>query len=112
MAYDEQQAQRVRRHLAGQASLREVSMFGGRAFMVDERLVVSVGKGGDLLLRCPPDRVDDLLRRPGASWAQMRERPMGRGWLRVAAAELTDEMVLGQWLAVAVESPTLPAPPE
>lgn len=103
MAYDEHQAQRVRRCLAGHASLREVSMFGGRAFMVDDTLVVSVGERGDLLLRCAPDRVEELLECPGASWAQMRERPMSRGWLRVTGDEVSDDGMLGEWIAVAVE---------
>lgn len=108
MAYDEQQAQRVRDVLVGEASLREVIMFGGRAFLVSDALVVSVGERGDLLLRCRPERVEELLRRAGASWAQMRDRPMGRGWLRVTATELTDDDVLGEWLAIALESAPRP----
>ena len=36
--------ERLRELLTGEAVLREVSMFGGRAFMVNEKMVVSAGK--------------------------------------------------------------------
>jgi hypothetical protein len=45
MAYDSEVAERVRAALAGR-QVREVKMFGGLAFMVDERMVVCVSGGG------------------------------------------------------------------
>lgn len=61
-------------------------MFGGTAFMVDDSLAVSVGKGGDLLVRIDPARYDELLTRPGAHPAVMGERSMGPCWIRVDVA--------------------------
>lgn len=49
-------ADRVRDALAGKPPVREVKMFGGLSFMVDERLAVSVGSKGDLLVRADPGR--------------------------------------------------------
>jgi hypothetical protein len=54
---------RVRAALADRRPVREVRMFGGRCFMVDERLVVGVDKNGDLLVRADPARTDER-RRP------------------------------------------------
>lgn len=44
--------ERLRELLTGEAVLREVSMFGGRAFMVNEKMVVSAGKDGSLSRSC------------------------------------------------------------
>ncbi|WP_259390726.1 TfoX/Sxy family protein [Actinomyces sp. 2119] len=81
--------ERLRALLAGKAVVREVFMFGGWSFMVNERLVVSALKDGGLLVRVDASRHDELLARPGASQAQMGAgRSMGPGWLEVGASAL------------------------
>ncbi|MGH3585829.1 MAG: hypothetical protein ACRDQ0_05860, partial [Pseudonocardia sp.] len=57
--------------LAGEPSTREVSMFGGRSFMVNEKMVVSALKEGALLVRVPADQHDALITQPGAEQAEM-----------------------------------------
>jgi hypothetical protein len=103
---DPQQAElveRVRAALARERSMREVSMFGGRSVMVREKMVVSALKGGDLLVRVPVERHDQLLDRPGSSQAEMGEaRSMGPGWIQVAAASLDDDG-LRFWITVALD---------
>ncbi|MFB9378200.1 TfoX/Sxy family protein [Kineococcus gynurae] len=94
---------RVRAALAGR-ELREVAMFGGRAVMVDGAMLVSVGRGGDLLVRIDPARHDELVARPGAGPAVMgTDRPMGPGWITVSADALDEEADLAFWLGVAAE---------
>jgi len=82
--------------------VREVAMFGGRSFMIHDQLAVAAASDGDLLLRCNPDRVGQLLRRDGARVAEMRGRPMSAGWIRVAIDEVQDDAVLQQWVNEAV----------
>ncbi|WP_235857141.1 TfoX/Sxy family protein [Occultella glacieicola] len=96
--------QRVRELLVGEPSTREVSMFGGRAFMVAESMVVSAHRSGDLLVRVPAERHDELLARPGAEQAEMGTgRTMGPGWVTVSAATLESVADLSAWLDIALD---------
>ncbi len=82
---------------------REVSMFGGIAFMVDGRMAVCARGDGGLLVRVAPDRYDDLLRRPGAQEPFMAERSMGRGWLCVDRTRLESRDELASWVDVGLD---------
>lgn len=96
--------ERVRAALAAKPSLREVKMFGGLSFMVEERMVVSVRGDGDLLVRADPARAGELLQRRGASPAEMGAgRVMGDSWISVAATALDAEEDLDFWIGVALE---------
>lgn len=96
--------ERLRALLADETAVREVSMFGGRSVMVDERMVVSALKNGGLLVRVAADRHEELLGRPGAAQAEMgRGRDMGPGWIEVAAAAIEDPARLSAWLEIAME---------
>lgn len=88
----------VRSRLAGRA-VREVSMFGARAFMVDGHMAVAA-RPDDLLVRVDPARSAELLARPEASQAEMGAgRSMGPAWVAVAA----DGSDLDFWIGVALE---------
>jgi TfoX/Sxy family transcriptional regulator of competence genes len=95
--------ERLRELLADEPVLREVSMFGGRSFLVNEKMIVSALKSGDLLVRVPADQHDQLLTRPGAAQAEMGSgREMGPGWIQVAATTITDDDALSFWVDVAM----------
>lgn len=94
---------RLRLALADQPLLREVSMFGGRSFMVNEKLAVSALKTGGLLVRVDADRHEELLKRQGAVQAEMGPgRDMGPGWIEIEATALTGEG-LELWVLIALE---------
>lgn len=95
---------RIRAALAAHPPIREVKMFGGLAFMVNEKMVVCVRSGGDLLVRSDPERADDLLTLDGARSAEMGVgRPMSKSWISVGnEAPVTDED-LDFWIGVALE---------
>jgi len=94
--------ERLRDLLAEQPVLREVSMFGGRSFMVNEKLAVCALKDGGLLVRVAADRHEELLDRPGAAQAEMGPgRDMGPGWIEVAPSALGDE-ALSAWVDLAL----------
>ena len=79
-------------------------MFGGRSFMVNEKMLVSALKDGGLLVRVAADRNDELLRRPGAAQAEMGPgRTMGPGWIEVEADALGNEQQLASWIGIARE---------
>ena len=94
---------RLRGLLADEPAVREVSMFGGRAFMVNEKMAVHASKDGDLLVRV--DVADDakFSEVPGASPAEISPgRAMGAGWIRASAASVADDEQLRFWLHAAL----------
>lgn len=95
---------RIREVLIDELTLREKPMFGTRSLFVRDKLLVSVGKDGGVLVRVPPDRHDELLGFLGAEPARMgRERLMGPGWIHVCAAGIDSDDGLAFWIGVAME---------
>ena len=95
--------ERVRALVDDEPDVREVSMFGGRAIMVNDKMIVSVGKTGDLLVRVAADRHETLLGEPGAEQAHMGTgREMGAGWITVAPEAIADDGRLTFWVDAAM----------
>ena len=95
--------QRVRELVNEEPDVREVSMFGGRAIMVNDKMVVSAGKTSDLLVRVAAGRHEALLGEPGAAQARMGAgRGMGPGWITVAPEAVADDGRLAFWVEVAM----------
>ncbi len=96
--------ERIRALIADEPVQREVSMFGGRSFMVNEKMIVSALRDGDLLVRVDADRHDEILTRPGAMQAEMGSgRDMGPGWIEVAADAISDDERLSSWIGIAMD---------
>jgi TfoX/Sxy family transcriptional regulator of competence genes len=99
-----QLADRVRTALSSEPSAREVSMFGGLSFMVNDKMVVAAGRGGDLLVRIDPERHRELVALPGAGPAEMGAgRAMGPSWIRVGHDAIASDRQLSFWIDVAME---------
>ena len=97
-------ADRIRALLSAEPSTREVSMFGGLSFMVNDKMIVNVRRGGDLLVRVDPGRSPVLVADHRARFAEMGAgRSMGAGWLDVAAELISTDEQLRFWLGVAIE---------
>lgn len=93
--------ERLRALLANEPSTREVSMFGGRSFMVNDKMVASALKDGDLLVRVPAERHAELTAQPGATQAEMGAgRTMGPGWISLSAQSISTDERLSFWLEV------------
>ena len=103
MAYHGELVERVRDALGAKSSVREVKMFGGLSFMVNEKMVVCVRGDGDLLVRADPGRADELLTTKGARPAEMAGRAMNSGWIAVADEAVATDETVGFWIAAAVE---------
>ena len=81
------------------APLREVSMFGAIAVMLDEAMVVAVQKDRSLLVRVDPAADHVLLERPEASRAEMGTgRSMGAGWIRVQPEAIENDDTVAVWI--------------
>ncbi len=96
--------ERIRALLVDEPVQREVAMFGGRSFMVHEKMIVSALKNGGLLVRVPADRHDELLRAEGAVQAEMGAgRTMGPGWIEVVPEAVSGDAQLSFWVDIAME---------
>lgn len=79
-------------------------MFGGRALMLCEAMLLSVAENGDLLLRVSAQRHDELIQRLGAHQAEMGPGyPMGKGWITVDPSILEQDEDLTFWVVTALE---------
>ena len=96
MAYDEALAERIRAALADRDDVSERMMFGGIAFMIDDRMAVGV-IGDDLMVRVGPDAHDAAVARPHTRPMDFTGRPM-RGMVYVAPAGVADDGELGRWV--------------
>ena len=95
--------QRVRELVNEEPDVREVSMFGGRAIMVNNKMIISAGRSGDLLVRVAADRHENLLSELGAEQARMGAgRDMGLGWITVAPEGIADDGRLAFWVDMAM----------
>ena len=95
---------RIRALLEAKSPTREVPMFGGLSFLVNEKMVASVRSDGDLLVRVDPERSPELATLPGARPAEMGAgRAMGPGWMCVAEEAIATDEQLSFWVDVALE---------
>ena len=105
MTTSSQQAlvRRVHALLVGEPDVREVAMFGGRSIMVRDKMIVSVGKDGSLLVRVAAEQHEQFLHEPGVTQAEMgNEREMGPGWLTVSSEVIADDEGLAFWVEAAM----------
>lgn len=80
MAYSEELANRVREELiiARAQDVGEIKVFGGLAFMVNDKMCVCIG-GSDpdnIMVRVGKDRYDDALKRKGVMPTIMKDKPV------------------------------------
>lgn len=102
MAYDPDLADRIRQALSGRADSREVKMFGGLSFMINGKMAATANAHCQMMVRCDPDRVTELLKRQGAHWPEMRGKPIGRGWIVIDASALASEKTFRSWIQEAL----------
>lgn len=102
MAYNEEIADRIRKALAGTKKLVEKKMFGGIAFMINGKMCVGVDKD-DIMLRCEPERTDELLSKKGARSFDLTGKPM-KGWLLVNSEGTSNKKDFDWWMKTAIEA--------
>lgn len=102
MAYNEKLAERVRQSLSGIKNLTEKKMFGGIAFMVNDKMCVGVDKA-ELMLRCEQKMAEDLLSKKGVRQFDLTGKPM-KGWLLVGPERTSSKKDLEGWVKIALEA--------
>jgi TfoX/Sxy family transcriptional regulator of competence genes len=102
MGYNENLAHRIRRALNDSENLVEKKMFGGIAFMINDKMCIGVSQD-NIMLRCEKEETDELLRLKGAKVFDLSGgRPM-KGWILVGLEGIESEMEFRWWLDKAME---------
>jgi hypothetical protein len=106
MAYDEKLADRVRALLKGKRGLREIRMFGGLCFMVNDQMCCGVARD-DLMVRVLPERYEILLEKPHARVMDFTGRPLS-GFVFVGPGGYRSEPGLKYWVEEALSRASAP----
>lgn len=107
MAYDENLAGRIRESLEHENRLTEKKMFGGLAFMKQDKMFCGIIKD-ELMVRVPESFADEALEQPFARPMDFTGKPM-RGFVYVSQDGLKSKKQLDAWikhgLAFVAQSP-------
>jgi len=102
MAYNEQFADRILGVLKDKnVKFEEKRMFGGIAYMVDEKMCVGIAKE-NLMLRVDPEIYEDLLQKDGCRPMDFTKRPM-KGFVYVDPTAVDMEEDLANWIQYALD---------
>lgn len=101
MPYNEKIADRVAKVLGEATEYEMKKMFGGVAFMVNEKMCVGV-LNDDLMVRIHPDLHEALVEKDGARAMDFTGKPM-RGYLYVEEPAIKDKRNLEFWIKKALE---------
>lgn len=108
MAYDEQLAQRVREALSDVKNVEEKKMFGGLAFLVNDKMCINVG---DDRLMCRFDRQqqEEIAERPGFEPMIMRGKHMD-GYCYVSPEGYKKKKDFDWWVKLCLDYNKIAAP--
>lgn len=100
MPYNETIADQVRRKLAHLPDTHEIKMYGGIAFMVNNKMCVCVGgsEADNVMVRVGADAYEDALNRKGAHPTIMKDRPI-KGYIDLDSEGRKD---LQEWVELAL----------
>ena len=97
MGSSEELADRVREVLGARPGVTERKMFGGLGWMIGGNMAVGAMSDGGLLVRLEPEEAERAWREPEAGpFGREGAKPM-TGFVRVDAADLSDE-ALARWV--------------
>ena len=95
MAFNEQLAERLRRHLKD-ADVTEKHMFGGVAFLIQGNMALGV-TGDELMVRVGPDAYEECLALPNAREMDFTGRAL-KGFIYVSPAGIGVSTEFAAWI--------------
>ena len=101
MAYNEELAELLHNALAHRDDVKEKKMFGGMAYMVDDKMCVGV-VNNDLMVRINPQHNDEFLKDNEARPMDFTNRPM-KGFIYVDEDGWRQPDVLDKWVQRALD---------
>lgn len=101
MVFDEYLADRIRNQLSSSVNFTEKKMFGGIAFMVNDKMAVGIIKQ-ELMVRVNPEIQNQLLGINGVRRMDFSGKPM-KGFLLVSSECIDSEENLKYWIDLTLE---------
>lgn len=101
MGYNEDLASRVRKALEHVSHVNEKKMFGGLAFMVNDKICITIGKDR-IMCRIDPADHDELIKRKGTQTMIMKNREY-KGYIRINEKVLVDKKEFNFWIKKALD---------
>ena len=101
MAYNEKLNGRIREALAAIPKVEEKKMFRGVAFMVDEKMCISVGDN-ELMCRIDPALHEELIQKKGCRPVQMKGREY-KGYIYVSEDAIKTKKDFDYWIKLSLD---------
>jgi TfoX/Sxy family transcriptional regulator of competence genes len=101
MAYNEHLAEKIRQALAHLPGVVEKKMFGGLAFMVDNKMCLTVG-ADRMMCRIDPNIHEEALKRKGCRTVMMKGREY-KGYIYVNQDSLQTKADFNYWVKLALD---------
>ncbi len=101
MAYNEKLASRIRAALAHMPNVAEKTMFGGLAFLVDNKMCITAG-ADRMMCRIDPAIHEEATKRKGCRSVIMRGREY-RGYVHVDEDSIKSKNDFDYWIKLALE---------
>src|ERR1044072_3136106 len=101
MAINEKLTNKIRSALANVANVQEKKMFSGIAFMVNDKLCITV-KNNRIMCRVDPALHHELIQKPGCTTVVMNGRNYN-GYVYVNEDNLTTKKQLDYWIKLALD---------
>ncbi len=101
MAYNEKITNRVRAALAHITNVEEKKMFGGIAFMVDEKLCITVGDD-EIMCRIDPAMNDMVLTKKGCRQVIMKGHEY-KGYVYVNEEAMKTQKDFNYWIGISLD---------
>lgn len=101
MAYSEKLAGRIREALHALPNIKEKKMFRGIAFMVNDKICVTVGEN-EMMCRIDPVQHEALVKEKGCKTVVMKGREY-KGWILVSEEMMKTKKALNYWTGLALD---------
>ena len=101
MAYNEKLANRIRVAFSHLSKVEEKKMFGGLAFMVDNKMCISVG-ADRIMCRIDPAIHEEAIKRKGCRTVIMRGREY-KGYVHVNEDSVKNKKDFDYWIGLAID---------
>lgn len=101
MVYNEKLAYRLRKALAHIPKVEEKKMFGGLAFMVDNKMSITVG-ADKIMCRIDPSIHEEVIKRKGCRTVKMRGREY-KGYVYINDDGIKTKKDFDYWVRLALD---------
>lgn len=101
MAYNEKLVNRIRVALSHLPKVEEKKMFGGMAFMVDNKMCITAG-ADKIMCRIDPAVHEEAIKREGCRTVKMKGREY-KGYVNISEDAIKTKKDFDYWIGIALE---------